>query len=73
MADMANMVYDKLDEAFETYKFFITGDWEFETNKIHDLVQLMPKDQSQVFKIEIETMDWPTYLRNFIIGLSIWC
>lgn len=65
-------MYDRLYELLDTYRFFIEGEWIYKADKTVELAKLLPEDQKQEFDFDIKSIEWTTYLYQYISGISIW-
>ena len=69
---MLKKVYGKIDDMLEIYRFFIEGDWQYKNARIYGPLDLMSPEERMEFNCDTKTIEWPTYLANYLKGLSIW-
>lgn len=62
-----------MDDAADTYTFFVEGTWIFKSDKLYQYYDRADQNLKSVFNIEIQKLNWEDYIYNFVSGMCVWC
>lgn len=62
-------LYKKLHRAIQCLEYFTTHEWAFSCNNVLMLQERLPLEDKKEFNFNIETLHWPTYLEDYILGI----
>lgn len=51
---------------------FIEGGYQFENKNIYNVLALMSQEEIKEFACDCRAIKWADYIRNYMIGMSIW-
>ena len=60
----------KIDFLTESFKFFVTQEWIFDSNKTIDLQNEMSAADREIFNFDLRKLEWETFLYNYLYGVQ---
>ncbi|XP_066593573.1 putative fatty acyl-CoA reductase CG5065 [Prorops nasuta] len=59
----------KLDKAATCLEYFSTQQWNFRDDNVRRLGEQLSPEDRQTFMFDVNQIDWPSYLENYILGI----
>ena len=69
-ANKLNKMLNRADALTETFSFFTTNEWTFQTEKVNALINYLTPHEREIFQLDITTVDWKTFFYLFNYGLQ---
>jgi len=61
-------VYDKVHRALSCLDFYMNRQWQFNSNNLVKLIDVMSEEDRQTFDFDVRTIDWQSYMQAYVIG-----
>ena len=62
-------VYEKVHRSIEALEHFTTNEWTWRTENFEKLVNSQNKVDREKFFIDIQRIDWKSYMESYILGV----
>lgn len=62
-------VYEKVHRSIEALEHFTTNEWTWKTENFERLVNSLNAVDRDKFFIDIQRIDWKSYMENYILGV----
>ena len=62
-------VYEKVHRSIEALEHFTTNEWTWRTENFEKLVSSQNKVDREKFFIDIQRIDWKSYMESYIFGV----
>ena len=69
-ANKLNKMLTRAEVLSETFSFFTTYHWVFETTKVNNLINYLSPEEQQKFQLDVTTIDWKFFFYHFCYGLQ---
>ena len=69
-ANRLNKMLSRAEVLSETFSFFTTNQWIFETNKVTNLINFLSPEEQEQFQLDVTKIDWKYFFYHFNYGLQ---
>ena len=69
-ANRLNKMISRAEVLSETFSFFTTNQWIFETTKVNNLINYLSKEEQEKFQLDVAVIDWKFFFYHFNYGLQ---
>ena len=69
-ANRLNKMLSRAEALSETFSFFTTNEWTFQSEKVNSLINYLTPNEREIFQLDISTVDWKYFFYLFNYGLQ---
>lgn len=69
-ANRLNKMLSRAEVLSETFSFFTTNQWIFESTKVTNLINYLSPEEQAIFQLDVTKIDWKYFFYHFNYGLQ---